>query len=404
MFQVKTFDETISILKSIFSSFNINAVEITILESLNRVLSEDIHCREDLPGFSRSTMDGFAVKAKNTFGASASLPAMLDLVGEVRMGEVPKFTIQDGQACYIPTGGMLPEGADSVVMIEYAERIDDINVLIERPVSPGENVIHKGEDIKAGDLIFEKGHIIRPQDIGVLSSAGIKTVPVAKRLEFGILSTGNEIADPFQPLPLGKVRDINTYSLAAAVVADTFIPKIYGVIADNEVELRVALQKAIDENDLVLISGGSSVGTHDLTYKVIDSLKGSEILVHGIAIKPGKPTIVARVKDKLVLGLPGNPVSAYLIYYVLIRSFLSELGFCRKPLKIKAKFAENYASAPGRDDCILVQPVEGLDSMVMPVYSKSNMMATMSQAIGYVHLPSYKEGIYKDEIVEVNLF
>ncbi|NLY11200.1 MAG: molybdopterin molybdotransferase MoeA [Firmicutes bacterium] len=201
MFQVKTFDETISILKSIFSSFNINAVEITILESLNRVLSEDIHCREDLPGFSRSTMDGFAVKAKNTFGASASLPAMLDLVGEVRMGEVPKFTIQDGQACYIPTGGMLPEGADSVVMIEYAERIDDINVLIERPVSPGENVIHKGEDIKAGDLIFEKGHIIRPQDIGVLSSAGIKTVPVAKRLEFGILSTGNEIADPFQPLP-----------------------------------------------------------------------------------------------------------------------------------------------------------------------------------------------------------
>ena len=148
-------------------------------------------------------------------------------------------------------------------------------------------------------------------------------MPVAKRLEFGILSTGNEIADPFQPLPLGKVRDINTYSLAAAVVADTFIPKIYGVIADNEVELRVALQKAIDENDLVLISGGSSVGTHDLTYKVIDSLKGSEILVHGIAIKPGKPTIVARVKDKLVLGLPGNPVSAYLIYYVLIRSFLS---------------------------------------------------------------------------------
>lgn len=406
MLSVCSYEEAISLLKKHFARTLLSQESVNILESLGGVLQEDLYCPEDTPSFHRSTMDGYAVKAADTFGASASLPAMLEEAGEVRMGTVPGFSVGRGQAAHIPTGGILPEGTDSVVMVEYTEKMDEGTVLVEKPVAPWENVIQAGEDIKKGDVLFKKGRLITPQDIGALSSLGIGQIKIAHRFKVGIISTGNEITFPFEAVPPGKIRDTNSYALAASLRKDGMEPVLYGIVEDTFEDLQSCLKTAVENTDIVLLSGGSSVGIMDMTFRVIQSLADSEIFIHGVAVKPGKPVIAARVGDKAVIGLPGHPVSAFVVYQTIVSRFIKELSGDYQLKGIEnVLFGENYASAPGRDEFVMVRLERDEGGVkAFPVYGKSGMMVTMAQADGYVHIPSKKEGLYKDERITVQLF
>ncbi|MEI6100802.1 MAG: molybdopterin molybdotransferase MoeA, partial [Eubacteriales bacterium] len=318
MLNVTGYTQTIQRLQDELKFLPVETEILPIAKALGRTLAQDIQAEEDIPPYDRSVMDGFAVRAADTFGAGASLPVMMEIAGEVGMGEYVTTVLQKGRAFRISTGGMLPPGADGVVMIEYTEELDANTVLIEKSISPGENIIRKGEDIKIGENLFLKGHVLRPQDIGAMAALGVCAAAVYKPMRIGIVSTGNEIVNPAEKMQPGKIRDINTYALAAAIEKDGFLPKTYEIVPDEFNELKNMLVLALQENDAVLISGGSSVGVMDMTLKVIDSIHNSKILIEGIALKPGKPTIAALVNQKPVFGLPGHPVSAFIVYHTVI--------------------------------------------------------------------------------------
>ena len=406
MLQVTGLDQTIHILLDAFAYSESRGETVPISGALGRGLQEDIHASEDLPPYDRSTMDGFAVRAEDTFGAGASIPAMLQLAGSVEMGEYVDAKLSLGSTYRIPTGGMLPPGADGVVMVEYTEEMDADTVLIEKSIAPGENVIRRGEDCRAGDRLYPKGHTLRAQDIGALASLGISSVSVQRMYQIGIISTGNEIIGPFGNVPRGKIRDVNTYALAAAAQRDGFISKTYGIVPDDFEHLRETLISALAENDAVLISGGSSVGIADMTLKVIASMDDSRLLIHGIALKPGKPTIAASVGNKPVFGLPGHPVSAFIVYHTVILPVLYGILKKKKETRIEeAYFGENYATQPGRDEFILVRLEERKgQKTAVPVYAKSGMFLTITAADGLVRVSASREGLYENERVLVELF
>ena len=405
MLQVTGLDQTIQILLDAFESFETEEETIPIADALGREVAQTVAVSEDMPPYNRSIMDGYAVHAADTFGASAAIPAMLDIAGSIEMGEYVMESLPSGSACRIPTGGMLPSGANGVVMVEYTEEMDDSTVLIEKSIAPGENMIRKGEDSRAGDILFNKGHLLRAQDIGALASLGMPLIDVKCIPKIGIVSTGNEIVQPFGEVLPGKIRDVNTYALAAAAQRDGFMPKMYGIVPDDFEHLRNALALALAQNDVVLISGGSSVGVMDMTLRVIGSMENAHILIQGIALKPGKPTIAARVQNKPVFGLPGHPVSAFIVYHTVILPFLYGLMQREKQIRsIDALFAENYATQQGRDEYILVKLKELDGRMVaLPLYAKSGMFITITAADGLVRVPASKEGLYENEQVRVEL-
>lgn len=406
MLTVTGYNQTMQLLQNELKCLRIETENLLIEKASGRTLAQDIWAKEDIPPYDRSVMDGFAVLAADTFGAGASLPVMLEIAGEVGMGEYVTQALQKGRAFRIPTGGMLPPGSDGVVMVEYTEELDANTVLIEKSISPGENIIRKGEDIRAGERLFLKGHVLRPQDIGALAALGICTVAVYKQIRIGIISTGNEIVNLADKMKPGKIRDINTYALAAAIEKDGFLPETYGIVSDEFVELKNMLVLALQENDAVLISGGSSVGVMDMTLSVIDSIDNSKILIQGIALKPGKPTIAARVNLKPVFGLPGHPVSAFIVYHTVIAPVMRNLGLIEKePIVKNAFFSENYATQPGRDEFIMVKLTEKEGkTFAEPVYAKSGMFLTITTADGLVRVPANKEGLYQNEQVTVELF
>ena len=381
---------------------------VPLLEGLNRVLSRDIVSLEEVPGFDRSTMDGYAVRARDIFGAAESLPAYVNIAGEVIMGREATGFLEPGQAWAIPTGGMLPAGADAVVMVEYTEELDEKTIGITRPVAPGENVVRRGEDVMAGLTILTAGHRLRPQDLGLLAAVGVTRVPVLMPLKVGILSTGDELTEPNQPVPPGKVRDINSYALYGQVLEAGGMPRLYGIVEDDFDTLRNTMVQALAENDMILISGGSSVGTRDVTARVIDTLGKPGVLFHGMAIKPGKPSIGAMVDGKAVFGLPGHPVSAMVVFNLLARPFIESLdisGDLRK-FPLRAVMTRNVHSATGRDDFLRVVLRRGEDGTLLaePVLGKSGLISTMVKADGVAHLPLNKEGVEAGEWVDVWLF
>ncbi len=370
-------------------------------EILGRSLAADLIAQEEHPSFERSTVDGYAVLAADTFGASETLPAFLSLIGEIVMGNALEQRIESGQCLWIPTGGMLPAGADAVVMVEYTEKLDRDLVLVSRPAAAGENVIYPGEDCRVGDIIFRAGHVMRPQDIGVCAALGISRLEVLKPLSVGVISTGDEIVDiDVVPRP-GQVRDVNSYVLAAGLQKYGVQPAVDGVIPDSFDRLREAVVKALNANDLLIISGGSSVGTRDMSLEVLGSLPDSQILFHGISIKPGKPTLAVRVGSKLVIGLPGHPVSALMVFEVLLGNIIAPSLTNR----VRAILADNVASQAGRDDFvrIKIKEVNG-DLQALPVYGKAGLIIVMSEASGFVHIPGIKQGLNKGEAIEVVLF
>ena len=382
--------------------FPTQVIEYLTLEKCNnRVLALDMTSPEDMPAFNRSTVDGYAVRAEDTFGSSESLPGMLDYTDSVQMGREPQFAIANGQCAWIPTGGMLPIGTNAAIMVEYTEKLGEDTILVSRPVAPGENVMLKGEDIKQGLTIFRTGKILKAQDIGLLSSLGIDSVPVFRPYHIGILSTGDEIIPVGQVPVIGQVRDVNSYSIAAALESCGALPQRYPLVEDDIASLHQAVDKALRENDVVIMSGGSSVGVADYSVRVMLSFPDAEMLFHGIAVKPGKPTIGVRVGNKLIIGLPGHPVSALMVFNILCASIINP----HLVRQVDAQITLNIASQPGRDDFCPVQLEEELDGRkAKPLLGKSGLMSILAQADGYVHIPYEKQGIRAGEMVKVNLF
>lgn len=406
-FKVKTTEEVLEILKG-FSP--VGEEKVFIGEGLNRVLGREIVSPEDLPGFPRSSMDGYAVRAKDTFGASENLPAFLDLDGEVIMGQAPHGVVAPGKAVRISTGGMVPEGADAVVMLEYCHSLDGDTIEVTRAVSPLENVITPGDDVKKGAVVFEKGYILRPQDLGLLAGLGAQYITVFKRPVVAIISTGDEIVSIDRIPGPGQVRDINSHTLSAFCSQAGAVPVNMGLCRDDFSELRTMVARGLEISDTVWISGGSSVGARDMTVKVLESLEGMELLAHGISISPGKPAIIARINKKAVFGLPGHAASAMVIAEVFLNPCLSRLSGENPTSEdnhfyMKAELERNVESASGRDDYIRVKLVirDGR-YFAVPVFGKSGIISTLVEAHGLVRINRNTEGLYKGQMVDVMLF
>ncbi len=382
--------------------FRLAETEILPLElGSNRVLAADIISPENLPAFTRSTVDGFAVNCEDTFGSSENLPGILDYAGTVLMGQEPNFVIEAGQCAWVPTGGMLPFGSNAVVMMEYTEKLDDQTILIFRPAGPWENVMQVGEDIAKGEGLFNCGKKMRAQDIGLLASLGFQELAVLKSYKVGVLSTGDEIIPLNEKPELGQVRDVNTYAIASALQSCGAIPATYPIVADHPQALKAAMASGLKENDILLVSGGSSVGVADYTLEVMLSFPDSELLFHGIAMKPGKPSLAVRVGKQLIIGLPGHPVSALMVFHIICAPLLQAIN----RQAIPARLLVNVASQAGRDDFIPVRLITTEDGpTVQPLLGKSGLMNILAKADGYIHIAYEKQGLLTGESVNVNLF
>jgi molybdopterin molybdotransferase len=380
--------------------------QVPLDEATGRVLAEDIHADVDLPDFMRSTMDGYAVRASSTFGASEANPAYLSVTGSVIMGESPSFSIGIGQAAGISTGGMLPEGADSVIMIEHTEAVDHTSIEVYRSVAPGQNILEKGEDIRKNAVLVSGGEKLRAQEAGLLAAFGQNRVRVYKKPVIGIISTGDEIIPIHKRPGPGQIRDINMYTLCGLVKNAGAEPVFLGIVKDSFNDLLEKCTLALDKSDMVLISGGSSVGTRDFTIQVLSALPHARILVHGIAISPGKPTILAKSQDYAIWGLPGQVVSAMVVFEVVVKPFIEHIGgLCiehKKAFKLPALVSRNISSSQGRADYIRVRLNEKNGVLwAEPILGKSGLINTMVKAQGLIEIGVNTEGLDKGARVEV---
>ena len=364
-----------------------------------RVVAGDVACPENIPGFCRSTMDGFAVCAADVFGAGESSPADLTVTGEIHMGEAASVLLNRGCCVKIPTGGMLPAGADAVVPVEYTD-LDFDTCLVYRAVSPGENVVRIGDDARAGGLLLADGTRLTSACIGVLAAAGVTECSVCGKPTVGVLSTGNEIVPAEQPVPPGKVRDVNSHLLEALCRDFGCDTRRYGVVPDDEAALTQALQRAAAENDLVLLSGGSSAGNKDLTARVFALL--GEVKAHGVAMKPGKPTVIGKIGETPVFGLPGHPAACYFVTQALVRPCIETLSGAPLPRRsVPAVITENVSSNHGREEYLCVSLKDGAAT---PVYGKSGIVSQLAVADGYLRIPRDCEGLAAGTAVTVRLF
>ncbi len=406
-FKVKRAEDIFESLRDI-KPLGTESVHIT--GTLDRILARDVISSEDLPGFQRCTVDGYALAAKDTFGASENLPTPFTIVGEVRMGEIPDLDLRRGECARIPTGGMLPEGADAVVMIEYSQMVEDGMVEISRPVSPLENVIQPDDDVKRGQVVLHKGTPVRPQDLGILAGLGIGYVDVFNKPGVAIISTGEEIVDIGQERKPGQIRDINRYTLGGLCNKSGAEPTYLGIARDRFEDLRVLVEKGISQADVVLLSGGSSVGAEDFTLDAFLSLEGVELVAHGVSISPGKPTVIARKGNKTLWGLPGHPVSAMIIFDVFVRYLFGRLSGLSNLTEhnshaIEAELERNVESASGREDYIRVKLTHMEDRwLATPILGKSGLISTMVEADGIIRIDMNTEGLYRGEKVKVRLF
>jgi len=385
---------------------DLRAETVATWHALDRVLAAAIYSPQDLPTFDRSTVDGYGVAAADTYGASASLPAFLNVVGEAPMGREATQVVGPGEAVLVHTGSMIPPGADAVVMVENTQRVDAQSIELFKPVAVGENVIHVGEDVRKGQQLFAPGHVVRPQDIGGLAALGITQVAVARRPRVALISSGDEVVPPEQTPAIGQVRDINSYALAAQVQQAGGEPVLYGIVPDDRSALSATSARAFAEADIVVFSAGSSVSARDVTAEVIAELGSPGVLVHGVSVKPGKPTIMAVCDGKAVFGLPGNPVSAMVIFDLFvgptIRAMLGAQEGARSG--VRARLARNLNSTTGREDYVQVR-IEQRDGepWAVPVLGKSNLIYTLVNAQGTVVVPLDSNGIAAGTWVEVIL-
>lgn len=380
--------------------------EVSLLEGRGRIMAKPVTSPHDVPEFNRSTVDGFAVKAEDTFGANEGIPAMLTKRGEVYMGQEAEVEVGPGECVYVSTGGMLPQGANAMVMVEYVEHLDDTTLLVQQSVSPGANVLRKGEDLEKGETIFDRGHMLRPQDIGLLAGMGFQQVPVYAPLKVAVISTGDELISPEETLTPGKIIDMNTYSLSAALEEDGFQVVGRSVVKDHMETLQQTLRDYMKKADVILVSGGSSMGEYDITKKAVDSMGAPGALVHGMSVKPGKPTIVGMAEGVLMIGLPGQPVSALVVYHLLMKPLLKGLTGNDKIIPaVVGELTVNIPSAPGREHYVMVTfEEENRHVRVSPQHGKSGMLSMMGRSQGMIKIPVNQEGLSKGGMVKVILF
>lgn len=376
-------------------------------EALGRITAAPVLAPEDLPPFPRSSVDGYAVLASDTFGASEGLPAYLTVTAEIPMGQVPERPLRPGEAQKIATGGVLPEGADAVVMVEHTEPSAPGEIAVLRPVSPGENVMQRGEDCRAGEPLLPAGQLVRAQEAALLAHAGVHALDVVRRPRVAIISTGDELVSPEETPGPGQIRESNGQALSALVLRDGGEPHYLGLARDDEREILALLRQGM-AYDVILISGGSSVGARDLTARLIDQLGRPGVLVHGVQLKPGKPTILAVCDGVPVVGLPGHPVSAQVVYGLFVAPLLRQVqGLPPEPEfrpTVRARLTKNVASAAGRTDVIRVRLIrKDGEVWAEPVHGKSGLISTLVRADGVLVIPSPREGLLAGETVEVEV-
>ena len=403
MLQVKTPEEVLCLIHDKFRPVSELTEFVPISAAAGRILSEDIIAEEYVPDFNRSTVDGYAVRAADTFGCSDAIPAILSLQGEIRMGEDAGFALLRENCAYVPTGGALPEGADCAVMLEYTEDYGDGTIGILKPGAPGMNVIFRGDDVYPGKVVLQAGRVLSAQDIGALAAIGRTVVPVQRRLKIGVISTGDELVPPGQkPLP-GQVRDVNTALLSALLTEQGAEVHSYGIIVDDEDLLRETVTRAVQECDAVLLSGGSSVGVKDASCRIIESL--GELLLHGIALKPGKPTIMGRSGNKPLIGLPGHPVAAFVVARLFVVPLLDRLAGRERPLwSVTAELSESVGANHGRaqvNPCRLLRQDGRV--LALPIRSKSGLITQLAGADGFFCIERDCEGLPKGAPVQVYL-
>lgn len=404
MLKVKTPDEVLELINTRFSPRSDIAVIVRLDEAIGRVLAEDVRAGEYVPDFDRSTVDGYAVRAADTFGCSDAIPAILTLRGEVLMGQGADLTLNAGECCAVPTGGAIPRGADCAVMVEYTENYGDGTIGIAKPGAPGQNMIFRGDDVFPGKRVLEKGRLLSAQDIGALAAIGRAEVPVTRRLRVGVISTGDELVPPDTVPGAGQVRDVNAPMLCAMLKAFGAESVSYGIVKDNEALLSEKVHKAVSECDAVLLSGGSSVGVKDASCRIIESM--GQLLLHGIAMKPGKPTIMGMTADgKPVVGLPGHPVAAYFVTKLFVLPLLARLeGRKSNNYTVTAKLTESVGANHGRAQygCVRLERRDG-ELLAHPVRSKSGLITTLAGADGFFCIDRDCEGLPKDAEIQVTV-
>ena len=406
-FQCKSLNDAHAIISEQIRSVKIDSEMVYLPEALGRVSADNLIAPEDLPMFNRSTVDGFAVRSTDTFGVSETVPALFSVTGEVMMGHAAPIQIFSGQAVMIPTGGMMPPGADAVLMLEYAEQPDPETLLVSKVVAPGENVVSKGDDIRCGSTILKQGQLIGPQHVGILAACGFARILVNKAICVAIISSGDELVDIDEKPDSGKIRDINSYALGAMLAEMGCRVLRMGIVRDNYDDFVMKLDVALQSANLVIISGGSSVGSRDYTVAAVNAFGNPGVLFHGIAVKPGKPTIFGMAGGVPVFGLPGHPVAAMTVCEQLVKPAIRLLrgqqqsyGSCRVP----AIIARNIASSPGRDDFISVRLKKaGGKYFAEPILGKSGLISTIAEADGIVHIAAENSGLYDGDPVEVCL-
>ena len=400
MLHVKTPEEVLALIETEFAQVA-GTEQVSLRAAMGRVLAQDIAATEYVPDFDRSTVDGYAVRARDTFGCSDAIPAILPLQGEVFMGEGAEFQLNPEECVAVPTGGAIPQGADSVVMVEYTEDYGDGTIGIAKSVAPGQNMIFRGDDVHPGKVILRKGRVLSSQDIGALAAIGCTQVPVSKKLTVGILSTGDELVPPEVTPKAGQVRNVNGPMLEAMLATFGVDVINYGIVIDDEALLSQTVTKAVSECDAVLLSGGSSVGVKDAACRIIESM--GSLLLHGIAIKPGKPTILGKAGCKPLVGLPGHPVAAYFITKLFVLPILSLLqGRKQEVYTTTAKVTESVSANHGRAQyhCCRLERRDG-ELYAHPIRGKSGLITTLAGADGYFCIDRDCEGLPKYAEIQV---
>lgn len=401
MLSVKTPEEVLALIEEEFAPLPGRGERVPLGAALGRVLEEDVTAGEYVPGFDRSTVDGYALRARDTFGCSDAIPAILRLTGQVLMGQGAEQNLEPDCCIAVPTGGAVPAGADSVVMLEYTEDYGDGSIGIAKAAAPGQNMIFKGDDVYPGKPVLAAGRLLTDRDIGALAAIGCTRVPVVKKPRVGILSTGDELVPPEQLPGPGQIRDVNGPMLQAIFTAAGAEVTDYGIIKDEEKQLKVALKAAQNTCDLVVISGGSSVGVKDATCRVIESL--GTLLLHGIAIKPGKPTILGKCGGKPIVGLPGHPVAAYFVTKLFVLPLLRRLmGQKVQTFTVTARLSESLSANHGRAQYQCVKLRQTGDFLTAhPIRSKSGLITTLAGADGFFCISRDCEGLPEGAEIQV---
>lgn len=407
LLKVDTLEAAREKLRSAVGENWIKTVKVPLKNALDRVLAEDIYGRVNIPDFRRSMVDGYAVIAKDTMGAGESIPVFLKVIDDIGMGEEATSIITSGTCAYVPTGGMIPDGADACVMVEYCEHFDSEELAVYQATSVGRHVVEIGEDSREGELLFKKGTKLRPQEIGALSAEGFTEILVFAPLKISIISTGDELVAPGGEIKKGQIYDINTSALDALATKHGFEVINTCTVKDQYELLKAAIADAKEKSDIVVVSGGSSKGKKDMTATLIDELTVPGVFTHGLALKPGKPTIlgVNEADKTLMVGLPGHPVAAMAVFEMLLVWLKRELTCEAEKGKVPAVLSGNVPGAPGRQTLLFVELEQTGDGYVAkPIFGKSGLMSTMTRADGYTTIEMLQEGLKSGEKIWVHTF